>query len=88
MRHFHTGCQNSPGPILGAHTNPIMRAITIKGLSLQFDADQITNGSVKKQAEQAIHEINLVLQRQPFCLGAQIISPKKLNATASKIDAG
>ena len=50
-----------------------MKTITIKGLWLQFDADQITEGTDLAQAEQALYEINLILQRQPYALGAQIL---------------
>jgi hypothetical protein len=48
--------------------------ITIENLTIKFDADQITCGDDEDQKKQAIHEINLVLQREPFGLGAQIIS--------------
>jgi len=48
-----------------------MKRITI--LTIKFDADEIT-WSDEEQKKQAIHEINLVLQREPFGLGAQIIS--------------
>ena len=50
-----------------------MKAITIHRLTLQFDADQITNGSDVDQAGQAVDLINCVLQREPFGLGAQLI---------------
>lgn len=51
-----------------------MKTITIHRLSLQFDVDQITHGSAGKQARQAVDLINLVLQREPFGLGAQLIA--------------
>ena len=50
-----------------------MKSITIHGLSLQFDAEQITHGSDDDQARQAVELINLALQREPFGLGAQLI---------------
>lgn len=51
-----------------------MKAITIRRLELQFDADQITRGSTEQQARQAIELINLTLQREPFGLGAQLFA--------------
>ena len=51
-----------------------MKAITIHRLSLQFDAGQITHGSRDDQARQAVDIINLILQREPFGLGAQLIA--------------
>ena len=51
-----------------------MKAITIHRLSLQFDADQITHGTGDTQARQAVDLINLVLQREPFGLGGQLIA--------------
>jgi hypothetical protein len=50
-----------------------MKAITIRRIDLQFDADQVTKGTAEQQAEQAVELINLTLQRQPFGLGAQLI---------------
>ena len=50
-----------------------MKSITLHGLTLQFDAGQITHGSADDQARQAVELINLTLQREPFGLGAQII---------------
>jgi hypothetical protein len=50
-----------------------MKAITIHRVEVQFDADQITHGTAEQQADQAIEQINLTLQRQPFGLGAQLI---------------
>ena len=50
-----------------------MKVITIHRLSLQFDAGQITHGSRDDQARQAVDLINLILQREPFGLGAQLI---------------
>ena len=49
-----------------------MKTITIHRLSLQFDAGQITHGSARAQARQAVDLINLTLQREPFRLGAQL----------------
>lgn len=51
-----------------------MRTITVRRLDLQFDADQITAGSSTEQARQALDQINLTLQREPFGLGAQLIT--------------
>ena len=50
-----------------------MKVITIHRVEVQFDANQITQGTAEQQAGQAIEQINLALQRQPFGLGAQII---------------
>jgi hypothetical protein len=50
-----------------------MKVITIRRVDLQFDADQVTHGTTGEQADQAIEQINLILQRQPFGLGAQLI---------------
>ena len=50
-----------------------MKTITLHGLSLQFDAGQITHGSEEDQARHALDLINLALQREPFGLGAQLI---------------
>jgi len=50
-----------------------MKAITIHRVEVQFDADQVTHGTAEQQADQAIEQINLTLQRQPFGLGAQLI---------------
>jgi len=49
-----------------------MKTITIRRLDLQFDADQITSGRAARQADQTVDFINLVLQREPFGLGAQL----------------
>lgn len=51
-----------------------MKTITVRRLDLQFDADQITSGTNEAQADQAIDAINLVLQREPFGLGAQLLA--------------
>ena len=50
-----------------------MKIITVRRVDLQFDADQIPHGSKEQQVRQAIDQINLVLQREPFGLGAQLI---------------
>ena len=50
-----------------------MKIITVRRVDLQFDADQITHGSQEQQVRQAIDQINLVLQHEPFGLGAQLI---------------
>lgn len=49
-----------------------MKSITLRRLDLQFDAGQITHGPPEQQARQAVNLINLVLQREPFGLGAQL----------------
>ena len=51
-----------------------MKTITIRRLDLQFDANQVTKGSVDQQASQALELINLTLQREPFGLGAQLFA--------------
>ena len=51
-----------------------MKGLTIHRLSLQFDAGQLTHGSRDDQARQAVDIINLILQREPFGLGAQLIA--------------
>ncbi len=51
-----------------------MTSITLHGLSLQFDAGQITHGGEDDQARRAVELINLALQRVPFGLGAQLIA--------------
>ena len=51
-----------------------MKVITLRRLDLQFDAGQITHGTPEQQARQAVHLINLSLQREPFGLGAQIFA--------------
>ena len=51
-----------------------MKTITVRRLDLQFDADQITSGNHQAQTDQAIEAINLVLQREPFGLGAQLLA--------------
>ncbi len=51
-----------------------MSTITVRRLDLQFDANQITSGSNQAQVDQAIDQINLVLQREPFGLGAQLLA--------------
>jgi hypothetical protein len=53
-----------------------MNSITIHRLSLQFDADQMTQGQPIEQAIQAIDRINTVLQREPFGLAAQLIATR------------
>lgn len=51
-----------------------MKIITVHRLSLQFDADRTTHGNDREQAHQALHQINTVLRREPFGLGAQLIA--------------
>lgn len=50
-----------------------MRVLNMAGLSLQCDADQMTQGDALAQARQALDLINLTLQREPYGLGAQIM---------------
>ena len=62
-----------------------MKAITIRRLDLQFDADQITRGSTEQQARQALELINLTLQREPFGLSAQLFAhPDEIEVESSK----
>lgn len=51
-----------------------MRTITVRRLDLQFAANQITSGTNEAQTDQAIAAINLVLQREPLGLGAQLLA--------------
>jgi hypothetical protein len=63
-----------------------MKAITIRRLDLQFDANQVTTGSTEQQARQAIELINLTLQREPFGLGAQLFAhPDEIEVECRKI---
>ena len=64
-----------------------MKTITIHRLSLQFDAGQITHGNQDQQARQALELINLVLQREPFGLGAQLIAtPDEIEVETTEED--
>ena len=54
--------------------NPHLKIIAVRRLELVFDANQITHGSIVKQADQALALINLTLQREPFGLGAQLFA--------------
>jgi hypothetical protein len=54
-----------------------MKSITVHRLSLQFDAGQISGGTPEAQADQAIAQINAILQREPFGLSAQIIATRE-----------
>ena len=49
-----------------------MKTITIKNLSIQFDGN--STDSPLKQAQEALELINITLQREPYGLGAQILS--------------
>lgn len=49
-----------------------MKRLAVLNLTLQFDADQLTRGDARMQAEQALDLINLALQRDSFGLGAQL----------------
>lgn len=63
------------------------RIITVHRVSLQFEADQITHGKTERQACEAVELINLVLQRQPFGLGAQlIVHPDEIEVESTRID--
>lgn len=50
-----------------------MKTIIIKNLVLQFDGDD-SDLSTKERVQNAIEQINGVLQREPYGLGAQIMS--------------
>lgn len=50
-----------------------MKTITIKNLQIQIDENN-SGSSPKEQAQNAIEQINGVLQREPYGLGAQIMS--------------
>ena len=64
-----------------------VKAITIHRLSLQFDAGQITPGNRDDQARQALELINLILQREPFGLGTQLIAHRdEIEIEARQID--
>jgi hypothetical protein len=64
-----------------------VKAITIHRLSLQFDAGQVTRGSDDNQAREAVILINLILQREPFGLGAQlIVHPDEIEVESHPID--
>lgn len=51
-----------------------MKTIQIKNLVIQIDLDLQSQESVQEQAQSAINQINGVLQREPYGLGAQIFS--------------
>ena len=64
-----------------------MKTITIRRLDLQFDAGQITHGSVEQQARQAVDLINQTLQREPFGLGAQLYAhPDEIEVECRKAE--
>ena len=64
-----------------------MKVITVHRLSLQFDANQITQGKTEQQLRQAVDLINLTLQREPFGLGAQlIVHPDEIEVESRQID--
>ena len=65
-----------------------MKSITIHRLSLQFDADQITHGGDEEQARLAVDLVNMVLQRQPLGLGAQLIATPDEIEVSSDIQEG
>ncbi|HEY4755790.1 MAG TPA: hypothetical protein VIH28_07035 [Ignavibacteriaceae bacterium] len=50
-----------------------MKTITIKNLTIQVDIPRI-HGNMVADALTAIDLINLALQNEPSCLGAQILS--------------
>jgi hypothetical protein len=61
--------------------------ITVYRLDLQFDANQITRGTTQQQADQAVQLINLVLQREPFGLGAQLFAHRdEIEVEAAETD--
>lgn len=56
-----------------------MKTITVMRIDLQFDADEVTHGTSEQQAHQAVDQINIVLQREPLGLCAQLfINPKEI----------
>jgi hypothetical protein len=62
-----------------------MKVISIHRLMLQFDADQATHGSPEQQAREAVSQINALLQREPFGLGAQIFdTPDEIEVEAEE----
>ena len=64
-----------------------MKVITVHRLSLQFDANQITHGNNEQQVREAVDLINLILQREPFGLGAQlIVHPDEIEIESSRFD--
>ena len=64
-----------------------MKIITVHRLSLQFDANQITQGKTEQQLRQAVDLINLTLQREPFGLGAQlIVHPDEIEVESRQFD--
>ena len=64
-----------------------MKAITIHRVSLQFDAGQITRGDDENQAREAVTLINLILQREPFGLGAQLfLHPDEIEVESRPIE--
>lgn len=66
-----------------------MKTITMSGLSIMFDADQVTSGNEQLQALQAIEQINLTLQREPYGLAAQIVVlPEEVIATVEENSEG
>jgi hypothetical protein len=64
-----------------------VKVITVHRLSLQFDANQITHGNNEQQVREAVDLINLILQREPFGLGAQlIVHPDEIEIESSRFD--
>ena len=64
-----------------------MKVITVHGLTLQFDANEITHGHEGQQVRQAVHLINLTWKREPFGLGAQlIVHPDEIEIESSRIN--
>ena len=63
-----------------------MRQVMVSNIQLQFDLDQISVGDVKDQVEYSIDQINGVLQRAPWGIGAQILhDPEKIRAKVTRI---
>lgn len=56
------------------HESNHLRQFSIP-VNLMFDADQETCGTPAEQAHQAVHQINLELQRNAYGLAAQIEGP-------------
>ena len=49
-----------------------MKTIVVKKIELHFD-EGFLGGDPERQAKDAIHAINLTLQREPYGLGAQLL---------------
>lgn len=63
-----------------------MKTITIRNLTIMFDADESTSGTPEQQVSQAIEQINGVLQREPYGLAAQIFRDDPANLNDIEVD--